>query len=1283
MDTKNYIDDPDYKFLRQWYRNLYMQPPDSTSGCIVCGSSCSCCCGCNSEGFFSHYIANKYNPEDMEKMLKIFIEWTELDWETKETLIKMGIEVKLPYNDEFHFYDEPVVPHDTIPLYQGSIHPYNHTILKDILKSKPLLKEYADPTYLPTSFTVLMQTIVKDPLIRPRFYHWVGESEIKRHLFYNIFFSYDNELLNSNDIYFKYIHTDYQIFREKNLKPKFSPDFINHLNKFIPNLYKERESLDSEVLKTILWNFYDVLYMDDRSKAVDIVCQLRMLEMVQAEAIIKSYSHYQRVNDKFYNNICSKEFLDTWELADANLPSLISIIPKILFYEEQNKKDAQSSLNNLISRFGNPIEIAMVELFEKEFKQDSAFSCVQCLSILSLDPFKGQDNLKIRIGGIMMKALSHLHREDRYSEMSSYIVYHILYTLNNSLDLLEDEVLFRSIVSILRSCSSRKTQNYKIVLKLLWQNTRLIPYLTKHFKKLYRIFIGYSDYSSIYKIISFQDFEIFRDMPSIPLKPKATSTAIALVDYDENNEVVVEEEQVDPWNFMEQWYIMAQNDKKKQFPCHYEHYLKYLIEIKKDMELVVEVEKDFIEKYIDNTTPGVYQFSVDIESAPVCWRYNMFYIDHLGHKYGCYDKILRLVFDTLFMFNYIQLTPHIATKHPSVELIHKIQRENQKKLVEYYTYVFQEGSDRQKDKLIHAICDNPVLYELLEDKFDQSFAEYYNSLLAKHPKDFFIYSRLRGLVDVSVHLEKMLTYPLQFIRDPKNDKIQILIELLLTKKDNLEELISLYKSLIRVNPVFTQLILINDELSKHINGLDLFELAMDAFVKLESTQKNLTDFINHFPEQSAKSVDMETHFKSLLKEVQWNIVKDITNEQTKEIFKSYIPKKSLQVQEMNDLKLSNYIYQIIIEYIYRERNISSLEKVGLATVCQSFFQICSNLVSNHYQQYNYIPILGNINFQSKGCLIKQVPRHMKYSNMPFIPIDSVIDGFYQRIESLELNVPLLVNIEQPLNIKALKVEFYRIYRGDPFHGSKYSLASLKNLISNCKELEFVSLALFNHNTLGPHRETLYQILDMITSRKSLKKLQFKISSDSFTEENTKSLVESIECVKRAVPSFDLNLGAIYNLDDKSILRYSTVYELVTKLSLNEDKHTPKIVGSVFKNLVYLRVYSKDISSVASNITHIDQYLTSCKYVTMYKQKNSIQSLKAKEYIKMHEYMLDALKALNQTIHIHTFSIYYNNREMSSPIFEDEKWHSIINSCSNNRFLPTSLTNIICFKDYSK
>ncbi|KYR01126.1 hypothetical protein DLAC_02229 [Tieghemostelium lacteum] len=99
----------------------------------------------------------------------------------------------------------------------------------------------------------------------------------------------------------------------------------------------------------------------------------------------------------------------------------------------------------------------------------------------------------------------------------------------------------------------------------------------------------------------------------------------------------------------------------------------------------------------------------------------------------------------------------------------------------------------------------------------------------------------------------------------------------------------------------------------------------------------------------------------------------------------------------------------IIHYIYYDPNIVSIEKIELSTVCQTWFNMCSDILTNNYfddyiSTYVLINNFQKINIESKFCLFKFYPKLMEYRDFVHVPFKYLDKLMYEHIEAMDLNL---------------------------------------------------------------------------------------------------------------------------------------------------------------------------------------------------------------------------------------------------------------------------------------
>ncbi|KYR01058.1 hypothetical protein DLAC_02152 [Tieghemostelium lacteum] len=112
----------------------------------------------------------------------------------------------------------------------------------------------------------------------------------------------------------------------------------------------------------------------------------------------------------------------------------------------------------------------------------------------------------------------------------------------------------------------------------------------------------------------------------------------------------------------------------------------------------------------------------------------------------------------------------------------------------------------------------------------------------------------------------------------------------------------------------------------------------------------------------------------------------------------------IQVPKLPDLLISK-----IIHYVFFDSTVHSLEKVQLAYVCKRWFDVCSDIVTNHYDQESWVTYLtvhqwDNINIKHRFSLFKQYPKRMLFHYLRIIDYDQMDSLLYSHLETLKLNI---------------------------------------------------------------------------------------------------------------------------------------------------------------------------------------------------------------------------------------------------------------------------------------
>ncbi|KYQ88196.1 hypothetical protein DLAC_10882 [Tieghemostelium lacteum] len=141
-------------------------------------------------------------------------------------------------------------------------------------------------------------------------------------------------------------------------------------------------------------------------------------------------------------------------------------------------------------------------------------------------------------------------------------------------------------------------------------------------------------------------------------------------------------------------------------------------------------------------------------------------------------------------------------------------------------------------------------------------------------------------------------------------------------------------------------------------------------------------------------------------------------------------------------KLPTLIISKIIHFFYFDPTIDSLEKILISQVSKQWFQLCSDILSNYYDedyQSNYIFVdnFSAIDINAPYCLFKKYPKHLRYYELKRMPWQLMEQLLYKHTESIEVvidddelfgihlnNDTLLTRIEMNIQINTFNITNY-------------------------------------------------------------------------------------------------------------------------------------------------------------------------------------------------------------------------------------------------------------------
>ncbi|KYR03093.1 hypothetical protein DLAC_00585 [Tieghemostelium lacteum] len=151
--------------------------------------------------------------------------------------------------------------------------------------------------------------------------------------------------------------------------------------------------------------------------------------------------------------------------------------------------------------------------------------------------------------------------------------------------------------------------------------------------------------------------------------------------------------------------------------------------------------------------------------------------------------------------------------------------------------------------------------------------------------------------------------------------------------------------------------------------------------------------------------------------------------------------------------LPTVILYNIIHSFYSDTNILDNDKYLLSTVSKSFFDICSRVLSNHFNRHADTTYIGikqfhKINVSNRFSLFKSYPKVLNFSQVPLIPTKLYEKTLYTETESLVAITSFKGFVSKITNLKSIQVILYK--------DTKF-MDSIISLVKNSPLIEIINM----------------------------------------------------------------------------------------------------------------------------------------------------------------------------------------------------------------------------------
>ncbi|KYR01068.1 hypothetical protein DLAC_02162 [Tieghemostelium lacteum] len=366
-----------------------------------------------------------------------------------------------------------------------------------------------------------------------------------------------------------------------------------------------------------------------------------------------------------------------------------------------------------------------------------------------------------------------------------------------------------------------------------------------------------------------------------------------------------------------------------------------------------------------------------------------------------------------------------------------------------------------------------------------------------------------------------------------------------------------------------------------------------------------------------------------------------------EILKRSYQNDTSSVTETNNINnhvlpsLPKLLISKIIHCVYYDPTVIVIEKIELSTVSRLWFDICSDILTNHYYEdsltlYIAIKRFRKINIESKYCLFKFYPKVINFNLLYLVPYKYIDRYLHEHMETMIIGMknPEILYLEKSTNLKNLEIQLSEYF--DPQY--------LMYLIERSPLLSRIDLILCNMNELKRFLDTTIESI-LKLERKNLLEINIHATENFIFDEIS---VSNLENIYTHLPSF--NLKSIPSFVEfsgfKSVnIEFNHINEQHQWEEFTEFYKIPLSFATDKIQFTFIRMdNTNDIPNFIDYVNKNHRTQTLCIKLC---QKNSIST----------QLVQSIFDQLNQTQNIKSFSMYTNSISNNSFLLPNQ-WSQI-------------------------
>ncbi|KYQ88219.1 transmembrane protein [Tieghemostelium lacteum] len=1279
----------------QFFRNNYRLVPNNAYneyGCALCGEGCSCCCGCTLNAGYVEILSNK-SPEYIKSTRQIFLEWTEMSVQEKLKYIKFAHLYRIPGDEiEYRFDKEPKYIKHLVTLGTGYWNQSIDQLLAD--KDDPPSLKSISPHYF-QNFDYYISKILGDPLIRSDYYDWKYSSNRYQRKIYSIIFS-DKTDRPTISQYIEKVNKDLEYYDGQHFtyKPGDIPEICDLVDKLHMETFQGKEVNLLKELKDLHDDYSDTEYDENEIELV-----LKKIPKVEVK-VDEDEEDNESESESESENENENEFVESEEEVEEvyfepkydfgrvinnlyiHIKDLISEIPLGTLYKlldftyvtyrdsgpsqypkyniikviisklktiDDDKMEIERYLKitpyiyyqidhidvGLLKSYGENLIARTNEIVEKHLNSKKYGD----LTFLKIAVAQGSDKLGlplVKFFTFMKMALTRDSKKNRKESdrlpgqisselsilVSKFLLAHMNYLSSNHLSELSE-----FICTFMRFNHSRASDFLIKAINLFLSDTRFLPVINKNFLVIFKCLKQLSMNLSINYLVKITDPEVFKQhqkkcvkyFSKIPLYSLTAYTFELIFKYCDNIEPHVTK-------------FLAQYDDSK-----FKNYTRTSI-----FSTVHFIEQQLY----------FYQMlSPKKRIIEVCWK-SIFSLDK-----DTQVKLLESIMDRedLILF-FLEFLQHLKSQ---LSLQEKADPPVATPNAIWTDFIYPTISIASYNQIIFQRLLPLLDTEFLDKLFQSIKASKYNA----HNVLYITMLKAMKLVNIPVdnHIIALLS---TYLMTNHFDIAQTASLILLLSEDQDSVFLECFHQIFVKSRDYKLIYKLNDALKERYS-IDYYPFALQSISKATSPQQ-LKDFVEVFKDICWN----DKLFLDILNELPTILVdaSRITNPNTSTT--ETITISSLEPSYRMKYVLPKLIYQEIVEYIYKDHGISNLTKLQLATVSKQFFDICSNLLLNHYgygsKNRMYMKILKPvISYDSPFCLIKTIPKHIGYKELLKLPFTNCRKLFVERIESLTLNDIFVDHLTTPLvNLKHLDLVITKLYK---LKSTQYYFApGYIHFLSKTRSLET-----FRIQFEPFHPDSLVEIFKVLLSNNpKLHRIIIDVFNSSNNEKTYAPCLEKLSEIIKLIPDkIQVDIKSTFN---SFIYKYLPVNSIV--ISKFNPTETFDQLKEVTLNKVRIPINELNVMLLLEKLQdHYIKKLVIYGNIFNYNSTHEFNSFLQKLSKTVIE---NIFKLLDSNIYLNQLSIYYRFMGKKVSILSDQHYQDILTNYKN--FRPKSTSNYIIF-----